>query len=152
MSKSVPGVRSHRLPANWTHATGYMSMHAHRSGQVGLDCQHIQSLVYAPVATNLPVALDEENLTDMVINKSFSRDTERDCSKRKLAADADGAPLSFEVNLRKEQRQYFFFCFWTKHLLILQIWKAHGPLQWYQNYMALLSHKGSKIMPTQSHS
>ena len=51
-------------------------------------------------------ALDEEILTDMVINKWFIKDTERDCLRRKLAADADGAPLSFEVNLRKEQRQY----------------------------------------------
>ncbi|XP_054591253.2 uncharacterized protein [Nothobranchius furzeri] len=33
--------------------------YAHRSGQVGFDCQHIQSLVYCPVATNLPVAHNE---------------------------------------------------------------------------------------------
>ncbi|TKS69380.1 hypothetical protein D9C73_003444 [Collichthys lucidus] len=50
--------------------------YARRSGQVGFDCQHIQPLVYRSVATNLPVALDEEILTDIVINKWFSKDTE----------------------------------------------------------------------------
>jgi len=75
------------------------------SGQVGFDCQHIQSLVYSLVATNLEI------LTDMAINKWFSKDTERDCLRRKLAADEDGGPLSFEVNLRQEQRQYFFSVF-----------------------------------------
>uniref|UniRef100_A0A1A8AH96 Si:ch211-119d14.3 n=1 Tax=Nothobranchius furzeri TaxID=105023 RepID=A0A1A8AH96_NOTFU len=40
-----------------------------------------------------------------------SKDTERECLRRKLAADADGAPLSFEVNLRQEQRQYFISVF-----------------------------------------
>ncbi|XP_041835309.1 uncharacterized protein LOC121635936 [Melanotaenia boesemani] len=85
--------------------------YARRSGQVGFDCQHIQSLVYGPVDSNLPVVLDEEILTDMLINKWFSKNTERECLSRKLAADAEGAPLSFEVNLRKEQKQYFFSVF-----------------------------------------
>ncbi|XP_041855553.1 uncharacterized protein LOC121649073 [Melanotaenia boesemani] len=47
----------------------------------------------------------------MLINKWFSKNTERECLSRKLAADAEGAPLSFEVNLRKEQKQYFFSVF-----------------------------------------
>lgn len=41
--------------------------YARRSGLVGFDCVHVQSLTYSPLATNSPIVHDEGILTDMVV-------------------------------------------------------------------------------------
>ncbi|XP_056142744.1 uncharacterized protein LOC130118348 isoform X2 [Lampris incognitus] len=82
--------------------------YARRCGLVGFDCDHVRSLVYSPVATNSAIVLDEGILIEMVVNKWFSKDTESECLRRKLAADTDGAPLSVEVNLGQGQGHIYF--------------------------------------------
>ncbi|KAF3859839.1 hypothetical protein F7725_000094 [Dissostichus mawsoni] len=95
MSKNLTWVS----PVSWKRATGHMTMQEKWASR---------SLTYSPLATNSPIVHDEGILTDMVVNKWFSKNTESECLRRKLAADTEGAPLSVEVYLGQEQGHIYF--------------------------------------------
>lgn len=77
---------------------------------------------------------------------------ERECLRRKLAADTKGAPLSVEVNLGQEQAHLFYFSVLELHIFYSRLGRVMIHYDNTKNTWHYQCSKPRKILPTQIHS
>ncbi|XP_030640905.1 uncharacterized protein LOC115821260 [Chanos chanos] len=81
-----------------------------RSGLVGHECQHLRSIVYAPLPT-APDNLRKEVLLQMAGERWVTNSTVEACLKRQEEAEAEGTPVTVIVTLGKDQHETYISVF-----------------------------------------